>query len=98
MGQYLGLLCSLYRETWFVSCFLVVVIAMKAGVMYAQIIACSARCCLMGSILVSSCRFSVFVSRVHLVVIRSAVVCTVCSLFVFVSDIIGDQIVCVSAF
>ena len=33
------------------------------------------------------------VSRVHPVVIRSAIFCTVCSLFVFVSDIIGDQIV-----
>ena len=32
-------------------------------------------------------------SRVHPVVIRSAVFCMVCSLFVFVSDIIGDQIV-----
>ena len=51
----------------------------------------SARCCLMGSMLVFSCRCCVLVSQVHLVVIRSAVFCTVCSLFVF--DIIGDQIV-----
>ena len=55
--------------------------------------ACSARCCLIGSALVSSCRCRVLVPRVHPVVIRSAVFCTVCSLFVFVSDIIGDQIV-----
>ena len=33
------------------------------------------------------------VFRAHPVVIHSAVFCTVCSLFVFVSDIIGDQIV-----
>ena len=55
--------------------------------------ACSASCCLIGSMLVSSCRCCVFVSRVHPVVIRSAVFCTVCSLFVLVSDRIGDQIV-----
>ena len=29
----------------------------------------------------------------HPVVIRSVVFCTVCNLFVFLSDIIGDQIV-----
>ena len=45
----------------------------------------------MGSMLVSSCRCCVLVSRVHPVVIRSAVFCTACSLFV--SDIIGGQIV-----
>ena len=55
--------------------------------------ACSGRCCLMGSMLVSSCRCCVLVSHVHPVGIRRAVFCTVCSLFVFVSDIIGDQIV-----
>ena len=55
--------------------------------------ACSARCWLMGNRLVSSCRCCVLVSRVHPVVIRSAVFCAICSLFVFVSDIIGDQIV-----
>ena len=56
--------------------------------------ACSARCCLIGS--TYACFFMQMlcvVSRVHPVVIRSAVFCTVCSLFVFVSDIIGDQIV-----
>ena len=44
------------------------------------------------SILVSSCRCCVLVSRVHPVVLRSAVFCTVCSLFVFVSDMVGDQV------
>ena len=47
--------------------------------------------------LVSSCRYCVLLSRVHPscrpVVIRSAVFCTACSLFVFMSYIIGDQIV-----
>ena len=42
--------------------------------------------------LVSSCRCSVLVSRMHPVVIRNTAFCTVCSLFVFMSDIIGDQI------
>ena len=55
--------------------------------------ACITRCCSICSILVSSCRCCVLVSRVHPVVIRSAVFSTVCSLFVFVSDIIGDQVV-----
>ena len=45
----------------------------------------------MGSMLVSSCRCWVFVSLVLSVMIRSAVFCSVCTLFV--SDIIGDQIV-----
>ena len=47
----------------------------------------------MGNMLVSSCRSCVLMSRVHPAVIRSAVFCTVCSFFVFVSDIIDDQIV-----
>ena len=51
------------------------------------------RCCLIGSMLVSFCRYCVIVFRVHSLVIRSTVFCTVCSLFVFASDIIGDQIV-----
>ena len=55
--------------------------------------ACSARFCVMGSMLVSSCKCCVIVSRVHPVVIRSTLFCTVCSLLVFVSDIIGDKIV-----
>ena len=55
--------------------------------------ACSARCCLMNRMLVSSCKCCGLVSRVHPVVIRSGVFCTVGSLFVFVSNIIGDQVV-----
>ena len=54
---------------------------------------CSAMCCLMGSLFVSSFRCWVLSSRVHSVMICSAVFCTVCTLFVVVSDIIGDQIV-----
>ena len=61
-------------------------------VFYLRCDACSAICCLIGSMLVSSCRCCVLVSRVHPVVIHSAVFCAVCSLFVFVSDKIGDQI------
>ena len=53
--------------------------------------ACSARCCLIDSMLVSLCRCCVLVSRVHPVVKRSSVFCAVCSLFVVVSDIIGNQ-------
>ena len=44
----------------------------------------------MGSMVISSCRCCRLVSRVHPVVIPSPLFCTVCSLFVFVSDIIGD--------
>ena len=51
------------------------------------------RCCLVGSMLVSSCRCCVCVSHVQPVVMHSAIFCMVCSLFVFVSDIIGDHIV-----
>ena len=47
----------------------------------------------MGSMLVSSCRCCVRMFCVHPVVMRSAVFCTVCNLFVFVSDIVDDQIV-----
>ena len=43
--------------------------------------------------LVSSCRCCVLVSRVHPVVMRSDAFCTVCCLFAFVFDIIGDHIV-----
>ena len=53
--------------------------------------ACSARCCLIGSMLVSSCRCCVLVSRVHPVLIRSAVFSTVCSLFVGVSVILEHK-------
>ena len=62
-------------------------------VFYLSYDACTARCCLMSSMLVSSCRCCMLVSRVHPVVMRIAVFCTVCSLSMFVSDIIGDQIV-----
>ena len=48
--------------------------------------ACSARCCLMGSMLVSSCRCCVLESHVPPVLICSSVFCTVYSLFVFVSS------------
>ena len=50
-----------------------------------------ARCCLTGNMLVSSCRCCVLVSRIHPVVIRGVVIFTICGLFVFVSNIIGDQ-------
>ena len=53
--------------------------------------ACSA-CCLMGSMVISSCRCCTLVSRVSSVLIRSAIFCMICNLFLFVSDIIGDQI------
>ena len=46
-----------------------------------------------GSMFDSAYRCRVLVYRVHHVVIRSAFFCTVYSLFVFVSDITGDQIV-----
>ena len=42
---------------------------------------------------VSYCKSCVLVSLVHSVAMRSAVFCMVCSLFVFVSDIMGDYIV-----
>ena len=45
----------------------------------------------MGSNFVSVCRWCVFVSTVHPVIVRSAEFCIVCNLFVF--DMIGDQIV-----
>ena len=47
----------------------------------------------MGSMLVSSCRCWVFVSLVHPVMINTPLVCTVCSLFVLVSNTIGGLIV-----
>ena len=46
----------------------------------------------MGNMLVSSCR-CVLVSRVYRVVVRSPVFSTVCSLFMFMTDIIGDEVV-----
>lgn len=46
-----------------------------------------------GSVCVSLCRCSVLVSSVQPVATRSAVFCIICSLFVFVSEIMGDQIV-----
>ena len=44
-------------------------------------------------IFVSVCRWCAFVSSVHPVIVRSAEFCIVCNLFVFVFDIMGDQIV-----
>ena len=49
--------------------------------------------CFMGSIFVSVCRCCVFVSSVHPVIVRSAEFCIVCNLFMFVFDMMGDQIV-----
>ena len=46
-----------------------------------------------GSILVSLCRCAVLVSRVHPVIVRRALFCTVCSFLMLVSDVMGDQIV-----
>ena len=56
-------------------------------------VACTARCYLMGSMLVSSSSCCVVVFRIHPVGMRSAVFCKFCSLFVFASDRICDQIV-----
>ena len=55
--------------------------------------ACSCRCCLMGSMLVSSCRCCMGVSCVHPVAILNALFCMSCSFSVFVGEIVGDQIV-----
>ena len=46
-----------------------------------------------GSTLVSSCRCCVLVSCVHPVAILRAVFRTICSLSMFVSDTLGDQII-----
>ena len=53
---------------------------------------CSANCCLISRMLVFSCRCRVLVPHVHSVVIRSTVFCTDCNFFMFVPDIIFDQI------
>ena len=53
--------------------------------------ACNWRCSFMGSRCVSSCICCVFVSVVHSVAILSAVFCVICSLLMFVSDVIGDH-------
>ena len=50
-------------------------------------------CMSMGSIFVSVCRWCAFVSSVHPVIVRSAEFCIVCNLFMFVFDMMGDQIV-----
>ena len=50
------------------------------------------KCVSMGSILVSVCRWCAFVSSVHPVIVRSAEFCIVCSLFMLVFDMMGDQI------
>ena len=54
---------------------------------------CSFMCVSMRSIFVSVCRWCVFVSSVQPVIVRSAEFCIVCSLFMFVFDMMGDQIV-----
>ena len=46
-----------------------------------------------GSIEVSVCRCLMLVSCVQPVIVRSAVFCTICSLFVFVDERMGDHIV-----
>ena len=55
--------------------------------------ACSFRCVAIGSIFVSLCRCAEFVSRVHPVIVLSALFCIVCSFLMFVSEVMGDQIV-----
>ena len=47
----------------------------------------------MGSVCVSSCSWSIFAFVEHPVAILSAVFCVICSLLMFVSDIIGDHMV-----
>ena len=47
----------------------------------------------MGRMSVSSCRCCMLVSRVHPVIVLSAWFCVVCSLVMFVSDVMGDHIV-----
>ena len=47
----------------------------------------------MGSVSVSAWRCSLFVSAVHPVIVLSAVFCMVCSLFMLVSDVLGDHTV-----
>ena len=55
--------------------------------------ACSFRCVAMGRILVSLCRWAALVSDVHPVIARRALFCTVWSLDVLVSEMMGDHIV-----
>ena len=55
--------------------------------------ACSCRCVPRGRICVSEWRCSMFVSCVHPVASLRHVFCMVCSLLVFVSDMMGDQMV-----
>ena len=43
-----------------------------------------------GSIFVSVCRWCVFVSSVHPVIVRSAEFCIVCNLFMFVFNMMWD--------
>ena len=47
----------------------------------------------MCSVFASSCRCCVFVSVVHPVTVLSAMFCVICSLLMFVSDVIGDHMV-----
>ena len=55
--------------------------------------ACSFKCVAMGRIFVSECRCAVLVSSVQPVMVRRALFCTVCSLLMFVLEVIGDHIV-----
>ena len=55
--------------------------------------ACSCRWSFIGSVVVSACRCCMFVSCVQPVIVLSTVFCTICSLFVFVCEMIGDHIV-----
>ena len=51
----------------------------------------SCRCSCMGSVSVSSCRYCMFVSRVHPVAILNAAFCMTCSLLMLVEDARGDH-------
>ena len=58
-----------------------------------RLFACSCRCCLRGSMRVSSCRCCVLVSCVFPVAMRSAVFCVICSLLMSVFEMMGDHMV-----
>ena len=63
---------------------------MGCGVIF---LSCSSRGSFMCSVCVSSCRCCVLVSGVLPVAILGAVFCVICSLFMFVSDASGDNMV-----
>ena len=48
----------------------------------------------MGSVFVSVCRWCVFVSSVHPDIVQSGEFCIVCSLFMFVFDMMGGTRLC----